>query len=147
MDVNQIVTSLIAQFGDGSDGSAPTSAQWSRILQRDADSSLTLVNFFKFRDLAAYPTDDGASLTGSQAFERYAEVSIPSMQRAGGEFLAVAPFAGSFLGREEDWDLIAIGKYPNLESFLALHQNEDYVRAFRHRSAAVAKQSVVVMNA
>lgn len=147
MNVNQNVASLIAKYGDGSDGMAPTAMQWKRILERDPNAPFALINFFKFREQAVYLTEETTKITGNEAFERYAEVSIPSMQSAGGEFVSVSPYAGSFLGVSEDWDLIAIGKYPNLESFLALYQNEAYVEAFAHRKAAVHNQSVLVMDA
>lgn len=145
MNVNEILSSLIDAYGDGADGNAPTSAQWRRVLERDPDSSFSLVNFFKFNDKADYGSSDEPEASGNEAFQRYADVSVPSMHNAGGEFLAVAPFAGTLLGKDQDWDLIAIGKYPNLEVFTSLYSNPEYVQAFRHRTAAVARQNVVVM--
>lgn len=38
-----------------------------------------------------------------------------------------------------------IGRYPNLGTFVSLYSNPEYVHAFRHRTAAVARQAVVVM--
>lgn len=145
MNVNEILSSLIDAYGDGADGNAPTSAQWRRILERDPDSSFSLVNFFKFNVKANYGANDAPPASGNEAFQRYAAVSVPSMHSAGGEFIAVAPFAGSFLGENQDWDLIAIGKYPNLEVFTSLYTNPEYVHAFRHRTAAVARQNVFIM--
>ncbi len=145
MNVNETLTSLINAYGEGADGNAPTPIQWRRILERDPTSSFTLVNFFKFKSQANYGSQDEHDISGREAFQHYADTSLPSMQNAGGEFLAVAPFAGSFLGQDQDWDLIAIGKYPNLEAFISLYSNPDYVQAFRHRTAAVARQAVVVM--
>ena len=54
---------------------------------------------------------------------------------------------GALIGDEEDWDLVAIGRYPNLSSFLSLYQNQEYIRAFTHRTAALERQSVLVMEA
>ncbi len=145
MNVNEKLASLIDHYGDGSDGTAPLPAQWRCVLERDADTPFALVNFFKFRTQADYGVKVDAEISGAEAFQKYADVSVPSMAEAGGEFLAVAPFSGSFLGEDQDWDLIAIGKYPNLGAFLKLYENPDYIRAFRHRMAAVEQQSVVVM--
>ena len=145
MNVNETLNSLINAYGDGSDGKAPTPAQWRSVLEREPDRSFSLVNFFKFNEMADYGSEDEPDASGSDAFQRYAEVSVPTMQNAGGEFLAVAPFAGSFLGQDQDWDLIAIGKYPNLEAFLSLYMDPGYIQAFKHRRAAVADQHVVVM--
>lgn len=145
MNVNEILTSLINSYGDGTDGNAPTPAQWQRILEREPESSFSLVNFFKFNDRADYASQDEPDASGSEAFQRYADVSVPAMQNAGGEFLAVAPFAGSLLGKDQDWDLIAIGKYPNLEAFVSLYTNPEYIKAFKHRTASVSSQAVIVM--
>lgn len=146
MDVNDTVRSLVEAYGDGGDGHAPTPAQWQRILSRDPRNPFSLVNFFKFNETADYGDESAPETSGKEAFQLYADVSVPSMHKAGGEFLAVAPFAGSLLGQDQDWDLIAIGKYPNLDAFIALYSNPDYVQAFRHRSAAVARQIVVAMD-
>lgn len=145
MDVNATLTALIEHYGDGSDGTAPTPAQWRRILGRDPALPFALVNFFKFKAEAAYGASDEPARSGDEAFQRYAEVSLPAMQAAGGAFLAVAPYAGAFVGAEQDWDLVAIGKYPNLRAFMALHENPDYIRAYRHRKAALARQSVLAI--
>jgi uncharacterized protein (DUF1330 family) len=146
VNVNQKLDTLLSHYGDGADGSAPTGAQWQRILERDPGLPLTLINFFKFRDVADYEGSDQSDVSGAEAFQRYADVSMPAMRAAGGEFLAVAPFAGIMLGKEQDWDMIAIGKYPNLAAFLALYENPEYIRAFKHRSAAVEEQAVIVID-
>lgn len=146
MNVNETVSALIDHYGDGSDGKAPTCTQWLRVLERAPDQPFALVNFFKFNAHADYGMPGQDDLSGSDAFQRYAAVSMPAMLQAGGEFLTVAPFAGSFLGDDQDWDLVAIGKYPNLQAFLALYRNADYVHAFKHRSAAVARQSVMIID-
>lgn len=138
--VNQLV-----EWYSGVGDAAPTREQWSRILSRDAKKPFALMNFFKFRDFADY--GDGVSakdVSGHEAFQSYARVSMPALQRAGGEFLIVGAFAGSFLGADENWDLIAVGRYPNLESFLALYTDEGYREAFRHRAAACSDQRVIV---
>ena len=142
MDVNDTLDTLLSQYGDGSKGDAPTRAQWQRILDRDPAKPFALINFFKFSETASYDTPDPVS--GMDAFQRYAAVSMPAMHEAGGEFLLAAPFAGNFLGDDQDWDMVAIGKYPNLHTFLTLYQNPAYIDAFAHRRAAVAKQVVFV---
>ena len=146
MNVNAKLESLLSGYGDGYSGNSPTREQWARILERDPDQPLMLINFFKFRDVAYYEGADHGDVSGEEAFQHYAEVSMPCMQSAGGEFLAVAPFAGSMLGTERDWDLVAIGRYPALSAFLALYENADYITAFAHRSAAVLKQEVYVID-
>ncbi len=145
MSVNQDLQQKIEQFREWYGDAGPSRTQWERVLSRPADKALTLVNFFKFRAKAGYPANSGqAEASGNEAFQRYARVSMPAMQAAGGKFLHVGPFAGSFTGQDEDWDLVAIGAYPDLESFLNLYTNEKYRAAFAHRSAACEREKVVI---
>jgi len=139
------VDDLIAWYGDGSDGATPTADQWRALLSREAASPLALINFFRLRETARYPEgtpEAGEALSGQAAFERYAAVSIPAMQAAGGSFLLVGPDQGSFIGPDEDWDVVAIGRYPDLPALLRLLGNPDYIACFRHRTAACAGQRV-----
>jgi len=143
MNVNQQVAQFTDWYGSGTDGSCPTAHQWSQILGRPEDRPVTLINFFKLREKADYPEGSG-NASGQDAFESYAAVSIPAMQRAGGRFLHVGPFQGMFLGENEDWDVVAIGAYPNLGALTALYSDESYRNAFHHRTAACERQKVLV---
>lgn len=136
-EIQARIDGLLAAYGNGETGdtptgNTPTGAQWRHVLQRDATAPITLINFFKIRDQAA--------------FDRYAETSIPAMQAVGGEFLLIAPFEGMFLGEAEDWDLVAIGRYPNVAALLELFDNPDYAAAFPHRTVACARQKVMICN-
>ena len=74
----------------------------------------------------------------------YAEVSMPALHKAGGKFLLVAPVEGMFAGVPEDWDLVAIGSYPNTDALLALFEDGAYQAAFHHRTAACQRQKVLL---
>ncbi len=135
---------LTAWYGDGADGTAPTRSQWRALLQRPQDQPISLINFFKMRDAAGYPTDSGQeAATGEEAFQRYAEVSVPTVEKVGGRFLLLAPFEFAFMGPGEDWDLVAIGSYPNAGALLALLEDAGYRAAYPHRSAALERQRVL----
>ena len=134
-------------YGNGSDGSCPTAIQWQRIMDLPADAPVTLINFFKLNEVANYPAGFAGmetNVSGQDAFNRYASVSIPTMDKVGGRFLHVGPFAGQFNGEEEDWDIIAIGSYPNRQALLDLYSDEGYRNVFVHRSAACARQKVLM---
>ncbi len=143
MSVNINSDQLTHWYGDAPDGSAPTPQQWQAVLSRPPAEAIILVNFFKFREKAEYE-NSGESVSGSEAFSRYSSVSIPAMQKAGGSFLFVGPYNTSFVGEEEEWDLIAIGSYPNLQAFINLYSDKDYIAAFHHRTASCAAQKVLV---
>lgn len=145
--IDESVQQLCAWYGDGHDGSSPKADQWRLILERPANQPITLINFFKFRSIAEYPQDNhqiSENISGQDAFNQYASISIPTMERVGGRFLLVGPYEGVFLGQDEDWDLVAIGSYPNLESFMGLHTDLDYRNAYCHRKAACEHQKVIL---
>lgn len=146
MNTEAIRNQLVVWYGDGSTGFVPRPDQWAYVLDRDADQPLTLINFFKFREVADY---DGKTvrMSGSEAFDQYAAVSVPTMERVGGTFLLVAPFEAALVGKDEDWDLVAIGSYPNQQAFLDLYQDAAYREAFKHRTAACAAQKVLIASA
>ena len=145
--IDKSVQQLCAWYGDGQDGSCPSAEQWRQVIERPPNRPITLINFFKFRQIAEYSqvmTQNRGCISGESAFQQYASVSIPTMERVGGKFLLVGPFGGMFLGEDEDWDLIAIGAYPNISSFMSLYTDSDYRVAFQHRTAACERQKVIV---
>lgn len=123
----------------------PGKDAWATLAECPEDQAITLVNFFKMRERASYPngvsTADG-DVSGQEAFNRYASVSMPSLEKVGGKFLLVAPFAKTFIGIAEDWDLVAIGSYPNPNALLSLFELDAYRRAYPHRTAACSNQKV-----
>jgi len=134
---------LAKWYSDTFGAAAPSALQWKHLLDRPEDEPVTLVNFFKLRREAIYERENG--LSGQEAFDRYASVSMPTLAKVGGVFLMVAPFEASFIGEDEDWDIIAIGKYPNKQAVFDLFDDESYRVAYAHRVAACAKQRVMLV--
>lgn len=121
--------------------STPTGAQWRRVLERS--DPLTLVNFFKLRQRAVYPNPE-EGISGQEAFSRYTAQSIPAVARAGGSFLFVGQFGGTFIGPDEEWDLVAIASYPSAEALVRLFEDPTYAEVYPHRTAACAAQKVLL---
>lgn len=146
-EVDSTLADLLACYGDGADGSSPSACQWRALLEAPADGPVTLVNLFKLRRTAQYRAgeDDGAhAVSGQEAMMRYAAISGPALERAGGRFLVLGPMAGTLIGESEDWDAVAVGSYPNRRALLALFNDEAYRDAWRHRRAALDRQRVLV---
>ena len=137
---------FIQWYGDGTAGACPTSGQWAYALSLPSTRPFKLMNFFKFREIAEYKRSAApvVEISGADAFDLYAAVSIPTMQRVGGSFVHVGPLSGVFIGEQEQWDLIAIGSYPNVDAFLALYTDPAYRDAFAHRTAACLDQKVLI---
>ena len=149
MNVNETLQGQVQQwitwYGDGIDGTCPTAEQWSNVLGRPADQPLLLVNRFRFREQAKYPpAAQHTPCSGREAFQRYAQVSMPTLERVGGRFLHVGPFAGGFISDASEWDLAVVASYPDLASLVALYSDAGYRQAYVHRVAACAQQQTWV---
>ncbi len=144
------LNSLLAHYGDGADGMAPTRAQWVRLLEGPLEAPITLINFFKLSAVAnpvSGRSNGEAAGSGGEAIMRYAAVSGPALERVGGRFLLTAPFEGCLMGEgeDDDWDLVAIGSYPSRGALFDLFLAPDYVAAYADRRAALERQKVVAV--
>jgi len=139
------ITAIIQAYGAGPEVGMPSRDTWARLAEISPDQPVTLVNFFKMRDRAYYPAafvDDDVDVDGETAFNRYASVSMPSLEKVGGRFLLVSPFGETFIGSIENWDLVAVGAYPGPGSIISLFELPEYRQAYVHRTAACATQRV-----
>ncbi len=146
--MDERIAALVSGYGDGSDGSVPTPAQWRGMLAEPGAGAPTLINFFKLRDHARYPATSvhgSEARSGHEAFGRYSAVSAPALEKVGGRFLVVAPFRNALIGDDEDWDLVAIGSYPDRDALIAIFEDAEYRDAFVHRRAACERQRVFVV--
>jgi len=139
------IDELTARYGEGKN--YPTRSQWESLLDGDLDSPLTVVNFFKLRDVADSNLTE-ETMSGEQAFAAYAKTSVPKVSEVGGEFTLRGVVESDFIGQDlESWDIIAIAQYPKRENFLQLLMDQDYSEAFKYRQAAVENQNVFFINA
>ena len=76
---------------------------------------------------------------------RYASVSGPCLEAAGGRFLTRGIPAGTLWGDDsKDWDIVVVAEYPHGDALRALLSDPEYRVAFADRRAAVADQRVVL---
>ena len=139
------IEELTALYGEGYN--YPSNNQWKTLFDGDLAHPLTVVNFFKLRQVA-----DSAliqePMSGEEAFAKYAETSVPKVAEVGGHFVLRGVVEGGFIGENlENWHIIAIGQYPKRENFIELLMDQDYKNAFKYRQAAVEKQNVFFINA
>lgn len=143
--MNPSIDEIVAMYGEGENH--PSRTQWKTLLEGDLHRPLTVVNFFQLRERA----DRGLiqeSLSGEEAFSKYAETSVPKVAEVGGHFVLRGAFSGDFIGQNLDsWHIIAIGQYSKRADFIALLMDQDYRQAFKYRQAAVAKQHVYFVDA
>ncbi len=139
-EIEAQVDELTRRYGAGG---GPDAAQWRRVVAGPQGTPVTMINFFKLRPVADYP-GVAEPVSGLEAMMRYAAVSGPALERVGGRFLLTGPFDATFIGEDEDWDIVAIGTYPDRAAVLALFADEAYRAAWADRAAAVARQRVLI---
>lgn len=144
--IKKQIKQLSQWYGDGVDGTCPTPEQWESLVALPDNTPIVLINLFKLRENAVYNNNAQQEkiVTGKDAFDLYAAVSIPALEKSGGKFLHLGKYNNMFIGSDEDWDIVAIGSYPNLHSLIALYQDSQYHESFCHRSAACEKQKVFI---
>lgn len=122
----------------------PAAAQWDHVLSVPEGQPVSLVNLFAFHEVAEYDDPAVSPTTGRAAFDAYAAVSAPALERVGGRFVHFGTHRGNLVGDDEAWDLVVVGEYPDVEAVLALHEDPAYQAAYVHRVAACARQRVLV---
>lgn len=107
-----------------------------------------MVNFFRYREQARYPDDQGAPVSGRRAYSRYGMVALETVYRTGGRLV--------FFGRVEEtvleaksgpmtgaWDDIGVMQYTEPKAILTMEQVPKYRDALKHRDAGLA-QTVII---
>ncbi|MFZ5718704.1 MAG: DUF1330 domain-containing protein [Pseudomonadota bacterium] len=142
-DADALAAELAGFYGDGV--GTPTRAQWREVIAADPGGPICVVNFVKLRDEARYPTGvDEAPASGVQAFMRYGAGSAPRIHAVGGTMTFAGRQERTFIGAEEDWDVVVTATYPDRRAFVRLFLDPAYREAFRHRRAAVDRYRAVI---
>lgn len=106
------------------------------------DEPIHMLNFIRYRPLAAYP--DGhpnAALgwSGQRAYREYIAAIQPVLARVGGKMVWEARYQCTVTGpAEPEWDEIFVMGYPNAAAFMAMVKDPGYSGdVVVHREAAV----------
>ncbi|RPF71832.1 DUF1330 domain-containing protein [Aurantiacibacter spongiae] len=116
----------------------------ARTLREGAHAGpVTMLNLLRFREEADYShaphlAPDGP-ISGREAYARYMKATQPMIARAGARLVFRGNPAGYLIGpRDEQWDLMLLVEYDDLESFFAHTGKEDTRETLHHRQAALA---------
>ena len=123
----------------------PNDAQRKIFETLDQTKPIAMVNLLKFRDKAKYEDGrDAGDLTGAAAYGLYGQVAMAKIAEVGGRMFWAAPSAQTFIGTSDDeWDIVAIVRYPNRAAFLRMIAMEDYVAASVHREAGLERTVLI----
>lgn len=125
----------------------PERAAFEEFKNLPRDETVDMLNLVRFREKAAYPTDDpraGSAMTGADAYRLYSQHSAPIFTRVGGVILWSAMPRLVLIGpADEQWDAAFVARYPSASAFLEMITDEDYRKAVVHRQAAVQTSRLI----
>lgn len=103
---------------------------------------VVMLNLLKFKDIADY--SDAPHLaresetSGAEAYQRYAEHTLPLLEKAGSKTLFYGKCSPFMIGPEaEKWDAMLLVQHESAEKFIAFAQDEAYLKIAGHRTAAL----------
>lgn len=107
-----------------------------------SDSPIHMLNLVKLNETAQY--DDGALVSGKEAYAAYGRKTGPIFQRVGGRIIWSGSFDLMLIGpREEVWDIAFVAEYPNSDAFIEMVKDDEYQLAVKHRNAAVKTSRLI----
>ena len=119
----------------------PTGDQVRAFRDRKTGDPIFMLNLLKFRIKAEYKDGRVTNLTGRQAYALYGSGFDTVMAPLGTEIIYSGDIKGFLIGfGEDDWDSVALIKYPSTDVMLDMFRNESYQEIQIHREAALEGQ-------
>ena len=119
----------------------PTGDQVRAFRDRKTGDPIFMLNLLKFRIKAEYKDGRATNLTGRQAYALYGLGFDTVMAPLGTEIIYSGDIKGFLIGfGEDDWDSVALIKYPSTDVMLDMFRNESYQEIQIHREAALEGQ-------
>jgi uncharacterized protein (DUF1330 family) len=100
--------------------------------------------FREFKEKAVYEDGRSCDLSGSDAYQLYADAFHEIMEPRGVRVLYSGEVKGLLIGGGDDlWDAMALIQYPSSDVMLKMLRDEDYQRAQQHRAAGLEGQLLI----
>jgi len=110
--------------------------------EKKSDNPIHMLNLIKLNETASY--EDGALVSGKEAYAAYGRRSGPVFQRVGGRIVWSGAFDLTLIGpQDEVWDIAFIAEYPNSDAFIEMVKDEEYQLAVKHRNVAVKTSRLI----
>ena len=106
------------------------------------DSPIYMVNLMKYHEVAQYTADASVDkpISGREADDRYNPASI--LAKIGANMMFVGDVVKSHVG-SEDWDRIAVVRYPSRKSFIDMQSRKDFSEKHVHKAAGMQRTIIV----
>ena len=105
------------------------------------DGPVWMVNLMRYRERAAYADGRDAELTGREADDRYAPFG--PFRTVGAELVFLSDVEAQLVGDDQEWERIAVVRYPTRQSFLDMQELPEYVELHEHKDAGMASTFVI----
>ena len=105
------------------------------------DGPIWMVNLMRYRDRAVYADGRDTDLTGREADDRYAPFG--PFRTVGAELVFLSDVEVQLVGEDQEWDRIAVVRYPTRRSFLEMQELPEYVELHEHKDAGMASTFVI----
>lgn len=120
----------------------PTQEQGVAYFSKAPAGPVVMLNLLRFREVADYANHPelapASPISGREAYQRYAEHTLPFLAEAGGELLLQGEARHHLIGpTDERWDLVLLVRYPSAQVFLSFASNAAYLAGLGHRTAAL----------
>ncbi len=108
----------------------------------EEDGPIYMVNLMKYHEVAQYASETGPDqpVSGREADDRYNPSSI--LGKLGATIVFVGDVVGNHVGTE-DWDRIAIVRYPTRKSFIDMQSRKDFSEKHVHKAAGMQRTIIV----
>jgi uncharacterized protein (DUF1330 family) len=106
------------------------------------DGPIYMVNLMKYHEVAQYTADDNVDkpISGREADDRYNPASI--LAKIGANMMFVGDVVGNHAG-SENWDRIAVVRYPSRKSFIDMQSRNDFSEKHVHKAAGMQRTIIV----
>jgi len=97
----------------------------------DADGGIYMLNLMKYRTRAEYGPGGETGVSGREADDRYAPIDVL------GAIGASVCFAAEVVEGSEDWDRVAVVRYPTRRAFIEMQSRGDFQEKHVHKEAGM----------
>ncbi len=105
------------------------------------DGPVWMVNLMRYRERAVYADGRESDLTGREADDRYAPFG--PFRTVGAELVFLADVEAQLVGDDQEWERIAVVRYPTRRAFLEMQELPDYIGLHEHKDAGMASTFVI----
>jgi uncharacterized protein (DUF1330 family) len=128
----------------------PTQEAGAQFVSRGIEGPVVMLNLLRFREVADYSGSPelapDSPISGAEAYQRYAEHTLPFLEAAGGELVFMGTGGAPLIGPlDERWDRVLLVRYPSVQTFLSFASNADYLAGLGHRTAALDDSRLLPM--